>query len=76
MFEDDEQVKRFLETVGEFSNVEIDDCETDETEGFPGNKWEDKIAGNKVLQLKGNIIPRGLVPVSYTHLTLPTKRIV
>jgi len=56
-------MKRFLETVGEFSNMEIDDCEEDKVEEISENKWEEKIAGSKVLQLKGNIIPRGLVPL-------------
>jgi len=63
VFEDDEQMKRFLETVGEFSNMEIDNCEEDEAENTSENKWEEKMAGSKVLQLKGNVIPRGLVPL-------------
>ena len=57
VFEDEEQVKKFLETVGEFSNMEIDSCEEEETEDTPGDKWEEKVAGHKFLQLKGNIIP-------------------
>ena len=56
-------MKKFLETVGEFSNMEIDDCDEEETENAPENKWEEKIAESKVLQLKGNVIPRGLVPL-------------
>ena len=63
VFVDDEQMKRFLETVGEFSNMEIDDYEEEEAENVADNKWEDEMAGSKVLQLKGNIIPRGLVPL-------------
>ena len=64
VFEDEEQMKRFLETVGEFSNMEIDDDEEEvESEDTSERNWEKKVAGNKVLQLKGNIIPRGLVPL-------------
>ena len=44
--------------------MEIDaDEEEDESEDTPERNWEKKMAGNKVLQLKGNIIPRGLVPL-------------
>ena len=62
VFEDEEQVKIFLETVGEFSNMEIDACEEEEVEDISENKWEEKLAGHKVLQLKGNVMPRELVP--------------
>ena len=64
VFEDEEQVKRFLKIVGEFSNMEIDSCEEEEeAENTSENKWEEKVAGHKVLQLKGNVIPRALVPL-------------
>ena len=43
--------------------MEIDDNEEGEAENIAENKWEEKIAGSKVLQLKGNIIPKGLVPL-------------
>ena len=63
VFEDEEQMKIFLETVGEFSNMEIDDEEEVESEDTPKRNWGEKVVGNKVLQLKGNIIPRGMVPL-------------
>ena len=56
-------MKRFMETVGEFSNIEIDDEREEEAENIAEKKWEENIAGNRVLQLKGNVIPRGLVPL-------------
>ena len=34
-----------------------------EAEDLSENKWEEKVAGHKLLQLKGNVIPRGLVPL-------------
>ena len=63
MFEDEEQVKIFLETVGEFSNMEIHTCEEEEAENTSEDKWEEKVAGHKFLQLKGSVIPWGLVPL-------------
>ena len=56
-------MKRFLEIVGEFSNMEIDAEEEGESEDTSERNWEEKMAGNKVLQLKGNVIPRGMVPL-------------
>ena len=46
VFEDEEQVKRFLETVGEFSNLEIDSCE-EEIGDIPEDKLEERIAGDR-----------------------------
>ena len=44
--------------------MEIDaDEEEVESENTSERNWEEKVAGNKVLQLKGNVIPRGLVPL-------------
>lgn len=64
VFEDEEQMKRFLETIGEFSNMEIDaDEEEGEIEEISKGNWEEKVVGNRVLQLKGNIITRGMVPL-------------
>ena len=56
-------MKRLLETVGEFSNMEIDACEEEEAEDSSENKWKEKVVGHEVLQLKGNVIPRGMVPL-------------
>ena len=41
----------------------VADSEEEQTEDTSGRNWEKKMGGNKVLQLKGNIIPRGLVPL-------------
>ena len=57
VFEDEEKVKRFMETIREFPNMEIDACEEEEAEDISENRWEERMAGHKVLQLKGNIIP-------------------
>ena len=62
VFEDKEQMKHFMETIGEFSNLVIDTEEEEETKEKPQNKWQEMVASQKVLQLKINVIPRGLVP--------------
>ena len=44
--------------------MEIDaDEEEVESEDTSEKNWEEKMAGNKVFRLKGNTIPRGLVPL-------------
>ena len=54
--------KRFLELTGEFSNSLIDQEQDDEIEDFEGVA-ENEIAGHKIIELKGNFIPKGLVPL-------------
>ena len=62
VFKDEDQVKRFMEMVGEFSNLVIDSVTKDDSEE-PKIRWEETLAGHCVLQLKGNVLPRGLVPL-------------
>lgn len=62
MFEYEEHIKCFIEVVGEFSNLMMDQEDEDPTEEQQTN-WEGSIADHKILQLKGNIISRGLVPL-------------
>jgi len=62
VFEDDLEINRFLELTGEFSNSLIDqeqDDGTEYTEGFAKNE----IVGHKIIELKINFIPKGLVPL-------------
>ena len=60
VFEDDLEIKRFLELIGEFSNSLIDQDQDDEVED--ANEYlENEIAGHKIIELKGNFIPKGLV---------------
>lgn len=56
VFEDDEQGKRFIEVVGEFSHSIIEQQQE-------ATLWKDIMVGQKILQLKENTIPRGLVPL-------------
>ena len=62
VFEDDLEIKRFLELTGEFSNYLIDQEQDDGTENAEGYS-ENEIAGHKIIELKGNFIPKGLVPL-------------
>ena len=62
MFEDDIEIKIFLELTHEFSNSLIDQ-EEDEEEGQVDEIAEDEIPGHKIIELKSNFIPKGLVPL-------------
>ena len=62
VFEDDFEIKRFLELTGELSNSLIDQEQDDEIEYFEGVA-ENEIAGHKIIELKGNFIPKGMVPL-------------
>ena len=67
VFEDDLEIKRFLELTGEFYNSLIDQEQDDETEYTEGVA-ENKIAGHKIIELKSNFIPKGLVPLESIFL--------
>jgi hypothetical protein len=57
-------LKRFLETIGEFSSISIDwDNENDEVENQLDVPFKDKVVGHKILELKTNYSPKGLVPL-------------
>lgn len=51
-----------MEVIGEFSNSMIDKEEEELTKEHT-TTWEECIARQKVLHLKGNAIPWGLVPL-------------
>jgi hypothetical protein len=68
IFEDDEQIKQFLEMVDEFSETHIDQENQNDPvwimqEGENPEKFKDKIANHKMLLLKNNQIPKGLIPL-------------
>jgi hypothetical protein len=62
VIEDDLDVKRFLETVEEFSEMHIDQDFVSE-ENLDGGNFLNKIAEHNIVQLPNNHIPRGLVPL-------------
>ena len=43
---------------------------------FPSKRWDLELRNNRIIKLSQNFTKETLEPVSYTHLTLPTKRIV
>jgi hypothetical protein len=62
VFEDDLEIKKFLETVEEFSEMHIDRDSVSE-EKLDGGNFLNKIAERNIVQLPINHIPRGLVPL-------------
>ena len=72
-FEDDMQIKRFLELSREFVNTHIDgendncenfqDAEKSEEEMINVEKLKGTLGGKDIIQLKSNFIPRGLIPL-------------
>jgi ribonuclease HI len=68
IFEDDEQIKQFLEMIDEFSETHIDQENQNDPvwimqEGENPEKFKDRIANHKMLLLKNNQIPKGLIPL-------------
>ena len=57
-----QEIKSFLETIDEFSNISIDqDNENDDVEVHAANILQDNIVGHKIIELKTNHFPKGLV---------------
>jgi hypothetical protein len=62
VFEDDLEIKKFLETIEEFSELHIDQYFVSE-ERLDGGELLSKIVEHDIIQLPSNHIPRGLVPL-------------
>jgi ribonuclease HI len=62
VFEDDLEIKRFLETVDEFSELHIDQ-DPDSDMDPHADVFLNKIANHHIVQLPSNHIPKGLVPL-------------
>jgi hypothetical protein len=80
VFEDDEQIKHFLEIVDEFTETHIDqENENDPAwimqEGEDPQEFRDKIANHRMLILKNKHIPKGLIPLErlFNHDDIPLK---
>jgi len=84
VFEDDQQIKRILEVIEEFPAINIDmdedkgigDFLEGEVESVP--KFNNCMENHKILQLKNNFIPKGLVPLEklFDRNDVPIKPIV
>jgi ribonuclease HI len=62
VFEDDIEIKRFLEIVEEFSALHIDQ-DQDSANSPHANEFSNKIVDHHIVQLPSNHIPKGLVPL-------------
>jgi ribonuclease HI len=62
VFEDDLEIKRFLETVEEFSALHIDQDPASEADPY-ADDFLNKIVDHHIVQLPSNHIPKGLVPL-------------
>jgi hypothetical protein len=62
VFEDDHEIKIFLETVDEFSALHIDQDHDSESNPH-ADVFLNKIANHHIVQLPSNHIPKGLVPL-------------
>jgi ribonuclease HI len=68
VFEDDQQIKQFLEMEEEFSEIHIDqenqnDAIWTQQENQTDGELKNKIVDHKMLLLKNNQIPKGLIPL-------------
>ena len=60
-----------MELTGEFSNSHIDEEQDDDVDEFP-SFTEQSISHHKIIELKGNFIPKGLFPLEISFLKYDT----
>ena len=72
MFENDDELSKFLQLVDEFSDIHIDQ-ENLNMEESQQLKLKDKVADKDIVQLPNNYIPWGLVPLEniFYHNDIP-----
>jgi hypothetical protein len=68
VFEDDEQLRKFLESIDEFAENNADQENQNDPvwimqEGEDPQEFHDKITNHRMLVLKNNQIPKGLIPL-------------
>ena len=80
VFEDDEQIKKFLEAIGEFSETHADQENQNDhiwimQEGEDPQSFQDKISNHRILVLKNNQIPKGLIllEILFDQNDIPVK---
>ena len=67
MFQDDHEIKKLLELIGEFLTSHIDEEQDDDVDEFP-SFTKQSIVNHKIIELKGNFISKGLVPLERLFL--------
>ena len=72
VFENDDELSKFLQLVDEFSDIHIDQ-ENLNMEESKQLKLKDKVADQNIVQLPNNYIPCGLVPLEelFDHNEIP-----
>jgi ribonuclease HI len=80
VFEDDEQLRKFLESLDEFSETYNDQENQNDPiwimqEGEDAKEFHDKITNHRMLVLKNNQIPKGLIPLErlFNKDDIPSK---
>jgi ribonuclease HI len=64
VFEDDQEIEKFLQSIDDFSASRIDeDQDPDEEPEHHPEELLNKVADHQIIQLPSNHIPRGLVPL-------------
>jgi hypothetical protein len=74
VFEDDDELSRFLQVVDEFSDMHIDQ-KNQNVEESKKPKLKRKMGQHDIVQLPNNYIPQGLVPLEklFDHNDVPYK---
>jgi hypothetical protein len=62
VFEDDQEIEKFLQSISDFSALHIDEDLDEEPDHHPG-ELSDKVADHQIIQLPSNDIPKGLIPL-------------
>jgi hypothetical protein len=62
VFEDDQEIEKFLQSIDDFSTMHIDESPEEEDDHHPG-EFVNRIADHQIIQLPSNHIPRGLIPL-------------
>jgi ribonuclease HI len=62
VFEDDQEIEKFLQTIDDFSASHIDEDPDVEGDHHP-EEFLNEIANHQIIQLPSNHIPRGLIPL-------------
>jgi hypothetical protein len=79
VFKDDEEIQRFLKTIEEFFNISIDQYDEDaEAQIHTAEVLKDTIVGHKIIELKTNHLPKGLVPLErlFDHNDVSRKVVI
>jgi ribonuclease HI len=76
VFEDDDELNRFLQVVDEFSDMHVDQQNLN-VEESQKPKLKQRLGQHDIVQLPNNYIPRGLVPPEkfFDHMMFPTRQI-